>query len=370
MLTKADDYPIHQTPEPIAYSGTDRNFYDRYFFNGYHREGDLFFAAALGVYPHLNIMDAAFCVISGGKQYNVHASKVLHMERLDTRVGPIEVEVIEPLQVLRVTCKDEENGIEADICFSARTAAVEEPRFTRRVGAMTFMDYTRLTQNGTYDGWLMVNGERHELTRAETWGTRDRSWGIRGVGDRDTQVNPYASDPQFFWLWAPVNFDNCASFYHLNADAAGKPWNSMGRIVGADDSVAPAEEMATTSSHLDYRSGSRIARAANLEFNRDNGSRTSIRLTSQQTFYMRGLGYMHPDWGHGQYKGELATGFEVYDLDTISPADPGYFHIQAICAAEMTGPEGSTLRGKGILEQLVVGAYEPYGFKGLFDVYP
>jgi hypothetical protein len=36
----------------------------------------------------------------------------------------------------------------------------------------------------------------------------------------------------------------------------------------------------------------------------------------------------------------------------------------------MTGPEGSTLRGKGILEQLVVGAYEPYGFKGLFDVYP
>ena len=34
MLSKADDYPIHQTPDPIAFSGTDRNFYDRYFFNG------------------------------------------------------------------------------------------------------------------------------------------------------------------------------------------------------------------------------------------------------------------------------------------------------------------------------------------------
>ncbi len=52
MLTKADDYPIHQTPEPIAFSGTDRNFYDRYFFNGYTRSGDVFFAAALSVYPH------------------------------------------------------------------------------------------------------------------------------------------------------------------------------------------------------------------------------------------------------------------------------------------------------------------------------
>ncbi|WP_293542506.1 hypothetical protein, partial [Phenylobacterium sp.] len=29
MLTKGDDFPIHQTPEPIAVSGTDRNFYDR-----------------------------------------------------------------------------------------------------------------------------------------------------------------------------------------------------------------------------------------------------------------------------------------------------------------------------------------------------
>ena len=49
MLTKADDFPIHQTPEPIAYSGTDRNFYDRYFFNGYNPDGSGFFAVAFGV---------------------------------------------------------------------------------------------------------------------------------------------------------------------------------------------------------------------------------------------------------------------------------------------------------------------------------
>ena len=38
MLSKADDFPIHQNPEPIAYAGVSRNFYDRYFFNGYHLE--------------------------------------------------------------------------------------------------------------------------------------------------------------------------------------------------------------------------------------------------------------------------------------------------------------------------------------------
>ena len=78
-LTRGDDYPIHQTPEPIAYSGTDRNFYDRYFFNGYGAEGELFFAAAFGVYPHLNIADAAFCVVRDGVQTSLHASRWLMM---------------------------------------------------------------------------------------------------------------------------------------------------------------------------------------------------------------------------------------------------------------------------------------------------
>jgi len=88
MLTKADDFPIHQTPEPVAHAGTDRNFYDRYFFNGYSPDGATYFAVAFGVYPHLNIADAHFSVIRDGVQSCLHASKVLHSERLDLQVGP------------------------------------------------------------------------------------------------------------------------------------------------------------------------------------------------------------------------------------------------------------------------------------------
>mgnify|MGYP003500242067 FL=1 len=59
MLNKLDDYPIHQTPEPVAHTlGGDRNAYDRYWFNGFTREADLFFAVALGVYPNRRVMDA------------------------------------------------------------------------------------------------------------------------------------------------------------------------------------------------------------------------------------------------------------------------------------------------------------------------
>ena len=75
MLTKGDDYPLHQTPEPIAYVGGNRNFYDRYFFNGYDKNGDVFFAMALGVYPYVNILDAGFSVFKAS-----HHDPILHSD--------------------------------------------------------------------------------------------------------------------------------------------------------------------------------------------------------------------------------------------------------------------------------------------------
>src|SRR6185295_10953553 len=107
MLTKLDDYPLHQTAEPIAQpSSGDRNFYDRYFFNGYSRDGDLFFAAALGVYPNRRVMDAAFSVVRAGRQWVVRASRLAPTERTETTVGPITVEVVEPLRTLRLGVND------------------------------------------------------------------------------------------------------------------------------------------------------------------------------------------------------------------------------------------------------------------------
>ena len=51
----------------------------------------------LCVYPNLNIMDGSFTLAYEGKQYNSRVSRYLNLERLDTRVGPLSVEVIEPL---------------------------------------------------------------------------------------------------------------------------------------------------------------------------------------------------------------------------------------------------------------------------------
>jgi hypothetical protein len=149
MLTKADDLPIHQTAEPIAYSGTDRNFYDRYWFGGYTPDASAVFEIAFGVYPHLNLADATIGILIDGIQHCLHASRHLNSERLDLSVGPIRIEVLEHLRTLRVVV-EESNGIAADLVFTGRAHPIEEPRFTWRQGPRSYLDYTRFTQNGRH----------------------------------------------------------------------------------------------------------------------------------------------------------------------------------------------------------------------------
>ena len=152
MLTKADDYPIHQLPIPVSEVGSERNFYDRYFFNGYSPDGEIFFASAMGIYPNLNVIDASFVLIIEGIQHNFRYSRILGQERMDTSVGSIALEIIEPLKTLKLTIDDSEKGIQAELTFNGRFNPVQEPRMTIQNGPRIFMDSTRLTQHGNGSG--------------------------------------------------------------------------------------------------------------------------------------------------------------------------------------------------------------------------
>jgi hypothetical protein len=365
MLTKADDYPIHQTAEPIAYAGSDRNFYDRYFFNGYSPDGSVFFAAALGVYPALNVMDAAFCIVVEGVQHNLRASRILHMERMDTRVGPISVAVVEPLRCLRVQVEPNAHGISADILFTCRAGAIEEPRFTYRIGPRTVMDYTRLTQNGSYTGWIDLNGRRFDIG-PHFLGTRDRSWGVRPVGQSDPQPVAPARSPQFYWLWAPMNFDARITLYHKNADEMGRPWNTHAVMAPAGD--GPPSHMEACTSRIVYKPGTRHASSASIAMRDTDGADYTVDLSPQWNFFMSGLGYTHPEWGHGRLHGDLRVGYDTLDTEKTNTTEFLYLHVQAFCRATLRGPNGLVREGCGVLEQLVIGPHRPSGFSELLDM--
>lgn len=363
MLTAGDDYPLHQRAEPIAFAGTDRNFYDRYFFNGQSADGGLFFAVALGVYPHLNICDAAVALMDGASTRSVFASRILHHERMDTRAGPIAVEVLEPLKRLRVRL-EASDGLCADLVATGLHTPIEEPRFTRRIHGRTLMDVTRMTQNVGWEGEFTIDGAVHPV--AGFTGTRDRSWGVRPIGAADPQGLAPPVAPQFFWLWAPMHFGSHSLFAHTNDDAQGTPWNRSAVLV--DHESGEEHRLADVAFHLDLEPGTRRAHAARITGRLPGQGAVEVTLSGNRHFQMGAIGYGHPTRGHGLFHGELSVATERVARDAVDPALPVNAHVQTLVAATLSLPGQAPLAGRGVLEQLMIGPHAPSGLEGLFDL--
>jgi hypothetical protein len=367
MLHPLDDHPVHQTAEPLACPATgDRNFYDRFFFNGYTRAGDLFFAVAFGLYPNRGIADAAFSVVRDGVQHTLHASR--EAGRTDPlRVGPIAVEIETPMRTLRISIARNSWDLAGELRFRARSAPVEEPRFSRREAGRLVMDVTRFTQFGTWEGEIEVAGERIAIRPADVFGCRDRSWGVRPIGER--APGPIAGAPQFFWLWAPLQFEDCCTHFDVNEDAAGERWHQnavvLPTLASADapfPDAAAIETMRDVGHRIRWARGTRRAASAELLFQPRQGEPRPIALEPLLTFQMLGLGYLHPEWGHGMWKGPEAVAGERWKLAELAPLDPRHLHVQQLCRARMGKREGI-----GVLEQLAIGPHAPSGFRELLD---
>src|SRR6516165_7422088 len=121
MLSKLDDYPVHQTAEPIAHPASgDRHVYDRYWFNGYADDGEFDFGIGAALYPNLGIMDCGLSLVRDGVQYAFHASRRAPREPSQVEVGPFRIHIEEPMQRLRVTIDDNDTGIRCDLRYLPR----------------------------------------------------------------------------------------------------------------------------------------------------------------------------------------------------------------------------------------------------------
>ena len=92
-----------------------------------------------------------------------------------------------------------------------------------------------------------------------------------------------------------------------------------------------------------------------------------LELTPKWNFYMSGLGYTHPVWGHGRYHGELEVACDAFETAGVNESEFHFLHVQAFSQAVLTGPDGLERKGCGVLEQLIIGPHAPSGFTSLAD---
>lgn len=370
MLSKLDDYPVHQNPLPLIHpSSSNRNVYDRYWFNGYQDDGEFYFGIGAALYPNLGIMDCGFSIVRDGEQHSFHASRRAPVEPTDLQVGPFQIDIIEPMKSLRIVIDDNDTGISGELLWIPRTASIQEGRQTTGNGK-NLMDATRFNQFGFWQGEIRYDGKSVTIDPARVYGTKDRSWGIRPVGDPDPGGAPPLQPAAINFLWAPLHWKDRCTHMGSFENQYGEMWHWDGMICptyASPDDLPGVEDpdvsiLSSIEYHLDFVSGTRRASGAELALTERDGSRHEITLEPLLCFRMKGIGYSHPEWGHGRWKGELAIGGESWKNADVDNLDLPNQHIQQVVRARSGDEEGI-----GVLEQIHLGPHPRYGFKEFLD---
>lgn len=357
MLSSMDDYPLHQISDVMRHvANSDRNFYDRYYFNLHHVSDDLFVVFGLGQYPNLAVQDA-FLLLRHGNTHQVIRSSRRLGDRADISVGPLKVEVLEGLHKLRVVCEPNEWGIEMDVTWTGEHFPFLEPRHYIRRHGRTLFDTMRFAQLGRWQGRLTAGDKTWHITPDEWIGSRDRSWGIRPVGEPEPQgVHTGTPSMEGMWNYFPVLFDDFALLYIVNETNSGERTIEEAMRVWKD----PAREPEWLGSPVhEHRFANAMPFKATLEegvvhFPDAPGGALTLRGTPKlQTYVTTGTGYgLEADWRHGMWQGELAT--QGITLDTTKD-DQFWGLVESPAVFDLNGQKGA-----GMIE---------FGFWSQYDKY-
>jgi hypothetical protein len=329
MISKFDDFPIHQTAEPIAQTASsDRCTYDRFWYNGHARDGSFYFGIGLGRYPNLGIQDCGFSLAIDGRQYAFHGSRRAPDEPTELTVGPFDLQVLAPMGRHRLIIAPNETGIECDLVFVPITGVIEEGRQTLRNDRHLVMDATRLDQFGYWEGVIRYDGKELKVDGSTTVGIKDRSWGIRPVGPAYEGGAPSDNFQPVHFMWLPIHWENRCTLAGCFEDEKGFQWHT-------DQAIAPIrDESAIENSIIDpdlkqwdgkvgydlvMEPGTRRAISGTFLMNDKHGESMEITIEPSLLFRMKGIGYMHSEWSHGMWQGELAISGESWNCDEVDP---------------------------------------------------
>ena len=164
-------------------------------------------------------------------------------------------------------------------------------------------------------GHIVIDGEEIAVDPSVWIGSRDRSWGIRPIGEAEPAGRP--ADPPFegmWWLYVPMAFDDFAIVLIIQEAPDGfRSLNDCTRI-WRDGRV---EQLGWPRVKIHYRSGTRIPTGATIEATDADGAPLRFDVESKLPVPIHvGGGYGgDSDWIHGVWKGEKFAERLTYDMN-------------------------------------------------------
>ena len=195
-FTALDERFAHQIPEPfpnVLHFHPD--WRESLFFIMHQREkpGDVLILT-LAHFPSRQEIDSLQLGRVGVSPIMARHLRKVDGDQDDFRVGPITIDVIEPLKKIRlVAVASDATPVSFDISFTARTQPYQLRRGTMKAKYEIVWDQSHMFQSGTYNGSYTHNGKTYEVDN--WWGQRDHSWGVRS----------HARCP--LWMWMPIQLE-------------------------------------------------------------------------------------------------------------------------------------------------------------------
>ena len=326
-LTQLDEWPRHQVARTFDAVAIDSpHWSDGYCFTLGDTDGDLRLYTAICWHANTDVADGCACATVGGSQHNLRWSRRLRPAIDELTVGPLGVEIIEPLVELRTTCGPNPHGITYDLRWRGLHQPYLENYVERWGGGRLLAQRCNYDQCCDVEGWVDVEGSRFTVESAAWVGVREHSWGVGSTGGpRDAAAAPLPAEerpppfalrqramfrPPTRVVWWQLHEDDSArltSFEHRSVPRSDVGGNSQEAWSAVDVAV-----------EIEPVPGHRRLRRTIVTFVGEEGHGDRFEATvTGPALYLQGCGHwdgFEDGRGRGVYRGDDHHEGEAWDV--------------------------------------------------------
>ena len=408
MLSRYDEYPVHQSSRPFAHTpSTDLSWDEGYYFGVYSPDEQVYMMTGMRVNPNADIIGGYVIINIAGRQYSLRLSRCWRRQ-MDTVIGPLRFEFIEPLKTIRLVLEPNDSALAFDLIWTGTAPAFEEAHHQAETRGRVTTDQTRYSQPGVSTGVVQFEGKSYRVT-PETWGgDRDHSWGLyadrKPLGGHREWLPPRVMEgvPRAMHIWTLFNAGPWSGFYLLHESATGES------VMMNDTFGTPFEgrlcrewdqevvHLVAGSHEMRFQPGTRIFTDASIDLTDDKGLTWTQRFeVASPPLVPQTSGYTMGSWKDGgsihTYHGseELALEWDDFDFSRqpfdyqpyppkhgtgttaaqtsadfgLTSAGDQIHGVEFVCRTELIEPDGTKHPGIAHMENFIFGRYEPYGFE-------
>ena len=269
-------------------------------------------------------------------------SGALGPDRMHQQVGPYRIEVLEPLQRVRVVCDGDDHGVGFDLTWEGSFPAVEEEPHVISNGLPHHPAELAVRADGYLDAVRCASTARPSRSTRRPGSAAATARGASARWATPTRPGRTADDAGggggFWWLYVPLRFDDFQIIVMAQEKADGYRTLNDAKRVWADGRVEQLGWPPTTSGTA---RAPVIPEHATLHLTDMAGKPVTVEIDTLGFVPLHlGPGYGDADWAHGQWKGRELGGVGASSTSTtrrVVPRIP-FGNIDHVAHAGATAP--------------------------------